>query len=110
MKGIIGCEESQAVTLAFIRKGHDFYSNDIQDCSGGYQIYHIKGDFFKEISRRLHVYDFCGGHPPCTYLANSGVRWLVSKSDKPGFIWNEKIGLYYNPERWAEMEKAAVFF
>lgn len=36
MKGLIVCEESQEVTKAFREAGHEFYSNDIQDCSGGH--------------------------------------------------------------------------
>jgi hypothetical protein len=38
-------------------------------------------------------YDLAIIHPPCTYLANSGVRWLIN-----------------NPERMAKMREAAEFF
>lgn len=107
---ILGCEESQEVTMAFRRKGHDAYSCDIQQCSGGYPLFHIQDDIFHELSRRMHVYDFAGMHPPCDFLANSGVRWLIRDNPTPGFVWNEELHKYYNPERWAQMEDGALFF
>lgn len=36
MKILVACEESQRVCLAFRRKGHEAYSADLQECSGGY--------------------------------------------------------------------------
>lgn len=45
MNGIITHEESQAVTLAFRRKGHNFYSNDLKPCSGGQPQFHFQGPF-----------------------------------------------------------------
>ncbi len=110
MRVLIACEESQEVTNAFCDKGHFFNSCDLQDCSGGHPIRHIKDDIFHELSRRVHVYDFGGGHPPCDFLANSGIGWLVRKKPRPGFIWNEKINRFYNPARWEQMEDAALFF
>lgn len=74
MKVLIGCEESQAVTIAFRELGHEAYSCDLQDCSGGYPEWHIKGDVINEAYSGK--YDLGIFHPPCTYLANSGVRWL----------------------------------
>lgn len=44
MNVLIACEESQTVCLAFRKKGHNAYSCDIVDCSGGYPEYHIKRD------------------------------------------------------------------
>lgn len=44
MKVLIACEESQTVCKAFRAKGHEAYSADIQDCSGGHPEWHIKGD------------------------------------------------------------------
>lgn len=40
MNVLIACEESQTVCLAFRKKGHNAYSCDIVDCSGGYPEYH----------------------------------------------------------------------
>lgn len=36
MKILIGCEESQAVTIEFRKRGFEAYSCDIEDCSGGH--------------------------------------------------------------------------
>ena len=44
MKVLVACEESQTVCKAFREKGHEAYSCDIQDCSGGHPEWHIKGD------------------------------------------------------------------
>lgn len=44
MKVLIACEESQRVCNAFRERGHEAYSCDIQDCSGGHPEWHIKGD------------------------------------------------------------------
>ena len=42
MKVLIACEESQRVCLAFRELGHEAYSCDIQEWSGGHSKYHIK--------------------------------------------------------------------
>lgn len=44
MKVLIACEESQEVCKAFRRKGHEAYSCDIQEPSGGHPEWHILGD------------------------------------------------------------------
>lgn len=44
MKILCACEESQAVTIEMRRLGHEAYSCDLQDCSGGHPEWHIKGD------------------------------------------------------------------
>lgn len=36
MKVLVACEESQRVCIAFREKGHEAYSCDIQECSGGH--------------------------------------------------------------------------
>ena len=73
MKILVACEESQAVTLAFREKGHEAYSCDIQDCSGGYPEWHIKEDVSKVLNQG---WDMLIAFPPCTYLSNAGARWL----------------------------------
>lgn len=109
---IVGCEESQTVTIEFDKLGHYATSVDIQPCSGGRPDLHIQDDIFHVLHRPQYS---CGNflgifHPPCTYLANSGVRWLASVKEKPGFIWNEKHQIYINTERWKHMVEAAIFF
>jgi hypothetical protein len=110
LRGIVGCEESQAVTKAFRKLGHDFYSCDIQECSGGHPEWHLQGNIFHILHRYVAGLDIFIGHPPCTYLANSGVHHLVSKKEKPGFTWSEKYQIYMNMDRYEKMRSAAIFF
>jgi hypothetical protein len=70
MKVLIACEESQAVTKAFVSFGIDAYSCDLQDCTGGYPEWHIKGDALKEAYSGK--YDLMIAHPPCTFISNAG--------------------------------------
>lgn len=49
MKVLIACEESQEVCKAFRAKGHEAYSCDIQEPSGGHPEWHILGDALKAI-------------------------------------------------------------
>lgn len=93
MNVLVACEESQAVTLAFRRRGHNAYSCDLQPCSGGYPEYHIIRDcislmysidgcfFFTESGNHCFVskWDLIIAHPPCTDLAVSGARWFKEK-------------------------------
>jgi hypothetical protein len=74
MKILIACEESQTVCKAFRALGHEAYSCDIQDCSGGHPEWHIKGDAIEEAYSGK--YDMMIAHPPCTHLAVSGARWF----------------------------------
>lgn len=78
MRVLVACEESQVVCKAFRAKGHEAYSCDLRECSGGHPEWHIQGDV---ITHLLYVgsfyYDLIIAHPDYTYLANSGVRWLV---------------------------------
>ena len=49
MKVLIACEESQTVCKAFRALGHEAYSCDIQEPSGGHPEWHILGDALKAI-------------------------------------------------------------
>ena len=44
MRVLVACEESQRVCMAFREKGHEAFSCDIIDCSGGHPEWHIQGD------------------------------------------------------------------
>lgn len=44
MNVLVACEESQTVCKSFRELGHNAFSCDIQDCSGGFLEWHIKGD------------------------------------------------------------------
>lgn len=76
MKVLVACEESQAVTKAFRAKGHEAYSCDIQECSGGHPEWHIAGDVLKILN---HDWDMIIAFPPCTHLAVSGAAWFKGK-------------------------------
>ena len=44
MKVLVACEESQAVTKEFRARGHEAYSCDILEQSGGHNEWHIRED------------------------------------------------------------------
>jgi len=74
---LIGCEESQAVCIAFRERGFNAFSCDIQDCSGGHPEWHLKMDVFEAIDLlkpSLAIY-----HPPCTHLSVSGAKHFKDK-------------------------------
>lgn len=100
MKVLVACEESQAVCKAFRAKGHEAYSCDIMDCSGGHPEWHIKGDVlnvlnpteligvnergivFLTVDGLIHdveKWDLIIAFPPCTHLAVSGARHFETK-------------------------------
>jgi len=77
MKVLIGCEESQEVCKAFRELGHEAYSCDLLECSGGFPEWHIVGDALEVAS--LEHWDLKIGFPPCDHLAVSGARWFEEK-------------------------------
>lgn len=89
-KVLIACEYSGIVRDAFRKQGFDAYSCDLRPTESNSK-YHFKEDVFKTLKRK--DWGLMIAHPPCTYLANSGSRWLYEKD-----------------ERWQDMIKGAVFF
>lgn len=92
MKILVACEESQAVTKEFRRLGHEAYSCDIIECSGGHPEWHIQQDvlpllngncMFKTDDSVCHVvnskWDMILAFPPCTHLAVSGAAHFEKK-------------------------------
>lgn len=73
MRILVGCEESQAVTKELRALGHDAYSCDLIDCSGGHPEWHIKGDVFDALRRKK--WDAGVFFPACTFLCSSGLHW-----------------------------------
>lgn len=49
MKVLVACEESQEVCKAFRAKGHEAYSCDLIEPSGGHPEWHILGDALKAL-------------------------------------------------------------
>ena len=74
MKVLVACEESQEVCKAFRKLGFEAYSCDIQECSGDYPDWHIKGDAITEAYSGK--YDMMIAHPPCTFMSKAGARWM----------------------------------
>lgn len=100
MKVLVACEESQAVCKAFRENGHEAYSCDIIECSGGHPEWHIRWDalaiingdcsFMTEDGEMHHIdgkWDLLIAHPPCTYLSNAGARFLYPK----GILNHERL-------------------
>lgn len=110
MKILVACEESQAVTIEMRKLGHEAYSCDIIDQSGGHPEWHIMQDVlpllngfctFTTADGHSHEidgkWDMIIAHPPCTYLSNAGARWLYA-------------GQKLNQERYARGLQAKAFF
>ena len=110
MKVLVACEESQAVCKAFRKKGHEAYSCDIQECSGGHPEWHIQSDVLYLLNGDCGFYtsdweehfisgewDLIIAHPPCTYMSKAGARWMFA-----GGVVNQK--------RLAKAMKAKKFF
>lgn len=112
MKVLVACEESQEVCKAFREKGHEAFSCDIQECSGGHPEWHILGDVlplldgncdFVTQGMTAHyvggAWDMIIAHPPCTYLTVTGNSWfMVEKYGQKAY------------ERQRERYKAIAFF
>jgi hypothetical protein len=72
MIALFGCEESQECTKAFRERGHEAFSNDLIECSGGHPEWHLQMDVIEAIKSRR--WDFIGLHPMCTKITLSGNR------------------------------------
>jgi hypothetical protein len=103
MKVLVACEESQRVCIAFRNKGHEAYSCDIEDCSGGHPEWHIKQDVLPLINGNCEFitcdgikhkidseWDLLIAHPPCTYMSKAGARWMYPTA---GNISQERLKL-----------------
>ena len=94
MRVLIACEFSGMVRDAFLARGHDAVSCDLLPSASPGP--HIQGDALERLG---DGWDLLIAHPPCTYLSNSGVRWLYGGR-----------GRVRDPVRWANMEDGANFF
>ena len=73
MKILVACEESQAVTIELRKLGHEAYSCDIIECSGGHPEWHLQQDVIPLLKEK---WDMIIAFPPCTYLTVTGNRWF----------------------------------
>jgi hypothetical protein len=71
MKVLVACEFSGIVRSAFRRRGHEALSCDLMDCEDD-SPYHYIGDCLEILNEG---WDLIIAHPPCTYLASSGLHW-----------------------------------
>lgn len=102
---------------AYVRRsaggGHECYSCDIIDCSGGHPEWHIKQDVvpllngnceFQTCDGQKHFidgkWDMIIAHPPCTRLCSSGQRWC----------YYEKTTEEYRQRKLKEREEGVEFF
>ena len=88
---LVACEFSGVVRRAFRNAGHDAWSCDILPAEDE-SPFHYQCDVRDRLDESW-CWDMMIAHPPCTYLANSGVRWL-----------------YEQPGRRDKMEDAISFF
>jgi len=91
-KVLVACEYSGIVRDAFRKQGFDAISCDLRETEKNSE-HHIQGDILELLEKRSHEFDLMIAHPPCTYLANSGSRWLYEKEG-----------------RWKDMIDGATFF
>lgn len=129
LKVLVACEESQEVCKAFRELGHEAYSCDIQECSGGHPEWHTRGDVkdlldpvnakfspdcqrygilpFLTMDNELHLvdgkWDLIIAHPPCQKLSNACAVNLGRKDSVCSTKeWREK---FFN-----DRTEAAIFF
>jgi len=90
MRVLVACEYSGTVRDAFLARGHYAMSCDLLPCDSLNSGDHYQGNVADILDQN---WDLLIAHPPCTYLANSGVSWLSRK-----------------PDRWAQLDDGAAFF
>lgn len=101
---LVGCEESQAVTIAFRALGFYAYSCDLKPCSGGHPEWHMQGDIFAVLqSRHWDVGIF---FPDCTYLTCSA-EWAYKDGPHHQKV---KLGTLVGAERRTARQEAKRFF
>ena len=91
---LVACEESQEVCKAFRDRGHNAFSCDLQECSGGHPKWHIQDDVLKH----LDGWDLIIAHPPCTYMSGAGACRMYPKAGQ------------IDQERFAKAMEAKEFF
>lgn len=94
LKILVACEVSGVVRRALRKLGHEAISCDLLPPDDG-SIYHYQGDVMDII---YDGWDMMLAFPDCTYLTNSGVRWLYNSDRSKNLI------------RWGKMRRAAYFF
>jgi hypothetical protein len=103
MKWLVACEFSGRIRRALQAMGHKAWSCDIRPAEDGADLWHYQDDIRVVLEKHAHKFDGMIAHPVCTYLTNSGVRWLHEADDStPGQL--------KGAPRWAAMEDAVDFY
>jgi len=114
MNILLGCEESQAVTIELRNLGHKAFSCDLQPCSGNHPEWHLIIDIFKVIKGgrfktqagnivTVKKWDMAIFFPPCTYLTVTANGWF---KDQPPL----KSGALVGQARREARREAIDFF
>lgn len=90
MNVLVACELSGTVRDAFLQKGHNAWSCDLEPADDG-GLFHITGCALEAL--KAEDWDLVIAHPPCTYLSVSGLHWNKRR-----------------PERAEQTQKAIEFF
>jgi len=77
MRVLVACEFSGTVREAFAARGHDAWSCDLLPTE-------IPGQHMqRDVLSVLHDgWDLMIAHPPCTYLASSGLHWNTKRPER----------------------------
>jgi len=127
---LIACEESQACCRVFREMGHNAFSCDLFDCSGTFfgteesdprPYWHFNHDVTTVLDKTNLTlqdntqavidgpWDLMIGHPPCTYLAVSGARWMYDPADKDKPIEDRRPHPRFKDRRQQQKDGAAFF-
>jgi len=107
MKVLIACEYSGVVREAFRARGHDAWSCDLLPAED-YSPNHIQTDA-EDVAYAIwprKPWDMLIAHPPCTFLANFGVRCTFLANFGVRWLYGGK-GNVVDPKRWADMDAEA---
>lgn len=110
-KWLIACEYSGRTREAFRARGHDVISCDLLPSEDN-SPHHIIGDVF-DVIRDYGPFHGMVAHPPCQFLANSGVRWLfkdVPCKSSWESTFDDDVCKVRDEVRWRNMLDAADFF
>lgn len=123
MKVLVACEESQEVCKAFRALGHEAYSCDLQEPSGGHPEWHILGDALVSIeggqvttmdgqTHDVGKWDLLIAHPPCTYLSAAGAVRLYNSDhtikDRARLSKGYDAAQFFNAVLNSEVPRVAV--
>lgn len=78
MRVLVACEYSGVVRSAFQARGHTAVSCDLLPTDNPHG-WHVQGDALRILD---HGWDLMVCHPPCTFLTNSGERWMKDNPER----------------------------